>query len=267
MVAQIDGMPAVTPTGEAIAVYTQGKVGSKSLVVALECMHPGIHVWDIRRGLMEGVIEHEKIRGTRPRLLSEDRQFAEFLLEQPDTDLKAVSVVRDPVAIAVSSLFYNFIPRNPGVNIDEVTNEEFAERLVRGESFSSPSFHLDWFDIEVEPLTGIDVYNAGEFPIDTGYREYEGIRDDRRTNLLVMRLEDLSRVAKTALTGFFGIEAPDELPRNNAGTDTAYGARYDAFKASAKLPEEWVSWQLTSRFATHFYSPQELDDFANRWVG
>src|SRR5690606_29438010 len=112
-------------------------------------------------------------------LLSEDRQFAEFLEAHPDTNMRAVSVVRDPVAIAVSSLFYNFTPRNPGVDIDEVSDDEFIDRLVRGESFSHPSFHLDWFDIEVEPLTGIDVYEAGEFPVDEGHATYAGDRGNR----------------------------------------------------------------------------------------
>lgn len=258
--------PGTTPEGVAIAVYTQGKVGSKSLAEALGDMHPDVHVWDIRRGLMEGVIEHEKIRGTRPQLLSEDRQFAEYLEAHPDTDMRAVSVVREPVAIAVSSLFYNFIPRNPGVDINDVTDEEFTERLVRGESFSHPSFHLEWFDIEVEPLTGIDVYQAGEFPIDTGYQTYAGDRDGRHTDLLVMRLDDLGRVAHTALTDFFGTEAPAELPRNNTGSGAAYGDRYRAFQQTASLPEEWVLWQLQSQFATHFYSPAELEGFANRWI-
>lgn len=262
-----DGKPMVNEDNELVGIYTQGKVGSKSLVAALQTMYPDQHVWDTRRGLMEGVLEHERIRGTRPRLLSEDREFAEFLLKQSGVKMSLVSAVREPVAIAVSSLFYNFIPRNPDVDINEVADEEFAARLQRGESFSSPSFHLDWFDIEVKPLTGIDVYADGPFPTETGYRVYGGDMEDRHTDLLVMRLEDLGRIGTSALSEFTGKEAPAELPRINTGDDTEYAARYDAFKREARLPEEWVMWQLNSQFARHFYTDQEREGFAARWIG
>lgn len=269
MVAQLhpeSGKPVMQADGTALGVYTQGKVGSKSLVEAMEGMFPDTHIWDVRRGLMAGVIEHETIRGNRPRLLSEDRQFAEFLEAHPDANLKVASIVREPVAIAVSSLFYNLIPRNPGVNIDSVTDEDIVERLVRGESFSSPSFHLDWFDIEVEPLTGIRAYETA-FPKDIGYRTYHGERDNRSTDLLVMRLEDIADVAQPALAGFFGVEAPAALPRNNTGDAAVYADRYRRFRQTAQLPADWVQWQMDSQFATHFYTPDELSDFTHRWTG
>lgn len=254
------------PGNEIIAAYTQGKVATKSLVAALEGMYPDTHIWDVRRGLMEGVIEHESIRGTRPNLLSEDRQFAQLLLDNTTIDLRLASIVREPVGIAVSSLFYNFIPRNTGIDINEVEDVEIIDRLVKGESFSSPSFHLDWFDIEVKPLTGIDVYASKDFPVTEGYAEYRGTNGKRTSELLVMRLEDLQRVASVALSGFFSRQAPSSLPRNNVGAEAAYGPRYEAFKNSARLPEEWVMWQLDSRYAQYFYSKEELNQHAQRWL-
>lgn len=250
-----------------VAVYTQGKVASKSMVNTLQEMFPERHIWDVRRGTMEGVIEHETIRGTRPSLLSEDRQFAQFLIENPTVDLKLVSIVREPVAIALSSFFYNFIPRNPGVDINEISDDEIIARLIKGESFSSPSFHLDWFDIEVKPLTSIDVYNDGIFPVERGYDEYFASTGLRQSELLVIRLEDLSKVGSVALSGFFGTTAPEIMSQKNVGAEADYGARYTTFKQKARLPEEWVEWQLGSKYAKYFYTPSELVQFAEQWVG
>jgi len=180
---------------------------------------------------------------------------------------KVVSVVREPVAINLSSFFYNFVPRNPGVNIHDLSDEDIIERLKKGESFSSPTFHLDWWDIEVAPMTGIDVYGYGEFPIQDGSAVYSADLKGRHTDLLVMRQEDLRSVARAALSDYYGIEVP-ELARVNTAEDSTnnYADRYAQFKAEASLPEDWVTAQMNSRYAQFFYSPEEREAFTNKWV-
>jgi hypothetical protein len=58
---------------------------------------------------------------------------------------------------------------------------------VAGEAFSSPSYHLDWFDIEVSPQMGIDVYRNESFPIEKGFEIYSGKERLRRTEILIFR--------------------------------------------------------------------------------
>ena len=265
----------VTPLPYEIGVYTQGKVGSKAVLAALEDafdVYPpdesGMYVWDYRRSDPEGVRQHQLITGTRRRLLSDDPEVAQFMLEHPDRDFRVTTVVREPVAINLSSFFYNFVPRNPGVNIHDLTDEEIMTRLVAGESFSSPSFHLDWWDIEVEPMTGIDVYTQGEFPIAEGSAVYSANKGDRHTDLLVLRQEDLRRVAKTALTNYYDVDVPElEMVNTAEESSNNYVDRYNRFKAEASLPEDWVAWQMNSRYAQFFYSPEEREAFIAKWVG
>jgi len=249
-----------------IGVYTQGKVGSKSLVATLSKAFSDRHIWDFRR-TFDRVADHLAIRGTRPRLLSEDVEFTQFVREQPVVDLMLIATVREPVAIAVSSFFYNFGPRNPDMDIVSLTDEEIRQRLVAGESFNQPSFHLDWFDIEVRPFLGLDVYEHAPFPRDTGYAIYAAILGGRSSRLLVIRLEDLDRVAAQALAEFFGIQIEYESDRQNVGCAQAYGSRYAAFLASAKLRRSWVEWQLNSKYARFFYSLNERKAAALRWTG
>jgi hypothetical protein len=257
-----------------VGVYTQGKVGSKAVLAALEDafgVYPpdetGMYVWDYRRSDTEGVRQHRLLTGTRPRLLSDDPEVAKFMVDHPDRDFRVVTVVREPVAINLSSFFYNFIPKNPGIDVHELTDEEIIARLRRGESFSSPSFHLDWWDIEVEPMTGIRVYDSEPFPIEEGSAVYSADQGNRHTDLLVLRLENLAEFARDALSSYYGIDIP-EIESVNTAEDApgGYVDRYKRFKSEASLPEDWVSWQLESRYAQFFYSPEEIEGFMNKWV-
>ncbi len=264
----------VTKLPYEVGVYTQGKVGSKAVLAVLESAfgvyttdQNDMYVWDYRRSELEGVLQHQSITGTRRRLLSDDPEVAQFMEDHPARDFRVVSVVREPVAINLSSFFYNFIPRNPDIDIHNLSDEEIIQRLRHGESFSSPSFHLDWWDIEVQPMTGIDVYKNEQFPIEKGSAVYSADAGERHTDLLVLRLEDMQLFARGALSKYYGISVP-ELKKVNAAEDAPgdYDARYKSFKSEAKLPEEWVKWQMDSQYARFFYSENEREAFTNRWV-
>ncbi len=160
-----------------VGVYTQGKVGSKAILATMREMfdepdNPHMYVWDYRRSDLEGVRQHQMVQGNRRRLLSDDPEIALFITDHPDRDFKVATVVREPIAINLSSFFYNFAAKNPEVDIYDISDIEIVERLIAGESFSFPSFHLDWFDIEVKPMTGIDIFEHENFPIDLGYAVY-----------------------------------------------------------------------------------------------
>lgn len=162
--------------------------------------------------------------------------------------------------------FYNFGPRNPETDIHDVPDSEIVDRLVAGQSFSHPSYHLDWFNIEVEPMTGVDVYSHGRFPVELGSTVYSGYLGERHTDLLTFRLEDLSQVGAQALAGFYGKPIQEIKPVNTAD-EQAYSDRYKAFKRNVKLPIAWVAWQLNSQYAQFFYTEDERAKFAERWRG
>ena len=252
-----------------VGVYTQGKVGSKAILAALRKMFAAeddVYVWDFRRTSLEGVRQHDSIRGTRRRLLVDEPEIAEFMIAHPDRDMRLTSVVRDPVAINLSSFFYNFGPRNPGLDIHDITDAEVIDRLLAGEAFSYRSYHLDWFDIEVSAQAGIDVYSKGSFPIASGFEVYTGQRGLRRTDLLVFRLEDMARVAASALAEFYG-RSECVVTRENTADEQPYADRYKQFLCDSPLPAEWVAWQLNSNYAKFFYSDDERVEFAKKWSG
>ena len=252
-----------------VGVYTQGKVGSKAILATLRKLFAAdddVYVWDFRRTSLQGVKQHDGIRGTRSRLLVDEPEIAEFMIAHPDRDMRLVSVVRDPVAINLSSFFYNFGPRNPGLDIRDLSDGAVIDRLIAGEAFSHPSYHLDWFDIEVNPQVGIDIYSEDCFPIDKGFEVYTGEHPLRRTDLLVLRLEDIARVGAPALARFYG--RPElVIARENTADEQPYGNRYKQFLRGSHLPVDWVAWQLNSKYTRFFYSDEERAAFAKRWSG
>ena len=256
-----------------VGIYTQGKVGSKAVLATLREMFENqddpdehMYVWDYRRSDFAGTAAHQVVQGTRRRLLSDDPEIAQFLVDHPDRDMRVTTMVREPVAISLSSFFYNFGPRNPDTDIHDVEDEEIIDRLVAGQSFSHPSFHLDWFGIEVEPMTGINVYQNSSFPIDRGTAVYEGDIGERHTTLLTFRLEDLAHVGSTALAQFY--DRPEiPITHVNTGDEQAYADRYRAFKQDLVLPTDWVAGQLNSEYARFFYSLEERTKFSQKWSG
>jgi hypothetical protein len=254
-----------------VGVYTQGKVGSKAVLAALRGAYSGdseagdnMYVWDYRRSDIEGVKQHQVVQGNRRRLLSDDPEIAQFLVDHPDRDLKLTTIVREPIAINISSFFYNFGPRNPEVDINDVSDAQIVDRLVAGESFSSRSYHLDWFDIEVAPMTGIDVYKHKAVPADQQGTIYKADLGQRHTDLLAIRLEDIALHGAAAVSRFYAKNIT-HIPRENAGDEQAYADRYAAFKQSLQLPVDWVNWQLNSRYARFFYTTEERADIAKKW--
>jgi hypothetical protein len=256
-----------------VGVYTQGKVGSKAVLATIREMFLGdelagdnMYVWDYRRSDFAGTAAHQVVQGNRRRLLSDDPEIAQFLVDHPDRDMKLTTMVREPIAINISSFFYNFAARNPEVDINDVSDSEIVERLIDGQSFSDPSFHLTWFDIEVKPMTGIDVYKQEAFPITAGSDTYEGDAGERHTSLLAFRLEDLPRIGAAALAGFYH---KPEMPiaKVNSGDEQSYASRYKDFKNNVSLPVEWVAWQLNSEYARFFYNADERAAFSQRWSG
>lgn len=255
-----------------VGIWTQGKVGSKAVLATVKEMFdgdyeagPNMFVWDFRRTTKRGVESHRVVQGTRRRLLVDEPEIAEFREAHPDRDMRLTTVVRDPVAINLSSFFYNFGPRNPELDIRDLSDDEIIGRLRDGEAFSEPDYHLQWWDLEPKEQAGIDVYSHGHFPTESGFEIYSGNHGERHTDLLTLRLEDLSRVGASALANFYN-RPMRPIGRENTGDSQQYAARYNAFKRDAALPKQWVAWQLNSPYAQFFYDSDERERFYDKWT-
>jgi hypothetical protein len=177
------------------------------------------------------------------------------MLRRGDWDI--VCGVRDPVARAASTLF-----QIGGAWEAERDDDRAVVALTRSltELFDADRAGLDWFDAQLRPVTGIDVY-AEPFDPATGWQIY---RNDR-FRVLVVRFEDIGRVGADALAAHLGLDAPPVLAHTNDGGTKSYADRYDRFKRSAELPARVLDAAYGSKLAARFYAPAELDGFRARW--
>ncbi len=269
-----------------VIVYTVGKVGSTSVAATLEEVLDGRDVAHVHWLTAEQLQADEAYYKGRARSYWGRREMSRFMpryvwLGQqlgdavrsapPGTVWDVVTLVRDPVTRNISSFFQNlelmfdFWPAQEMAArpVDEVAArlvEMFLESNVTGNSaLELCGDPLTWFDLELKPVFGIDVF-AKPFPLTQGYEIYDG----PNSRVLLLRLEDLDRVAGVALRKFLGASASNVAQRNEA-SDKVYADVYRRFKQLLKLPGEYLDQIYASRYCQHFYTPEELAGFRARW--
>jgi hypothetical protein len=171
---------------------------------------------------------------------------------------KFITVVRDPISRNVSAFFENF-GRFTGKPFDIETDYSLAGLTNIFLEQYNHDIPLTWFDTEVRQVLGIDIYNH-PFPATRGFLEVT----QGAYQLLVLKLETDDRMKETAIRDF--LDLPDfQLLRANVGKDKEYGATYKKFTRNIRLPDVYIKRMYTSKYAQHFYTPEEIEAMRLRW--
>ena len=198
---------------------------------------------------------------------AEFRKLRKKIDENPAQHWKIVSLVREPVARNVATLFQNlseFVPdwhqRYADGKLRQSDIRELQEWLINTSTISD--IPDQWFDQQIKqiPAFGIDVY-AELFPKEVGYKIYRG---NAQADLLVIRLENLNECSQKAMREFFGFEN-FTLHNSNIGEQKDYTDLYNVFRKHP-LPVTYVQKIYNTRFAHHFYTDAELEVFKKRWT-
>jgi len=253
-----------------ILVYQMSKVGSRSVLFSLEYSYarhtlPGVPIYHIHKLADLDVHEERARRSSDIEELKSVRQCRQILKdfdELPDQHWNVVSLVRDPVARNVGAFFHNLDHYIPNWKVfwkeGSLTTAEIMQVFLRDEQVHHTA--NVWFDVEFKSVLGIDVY---EVPFNTaeGYQLYS---NPPKVDLVIIRLEDLNRVAVPVMDKFLGIH-DFKLYSSNIGDEKEYAKVYRAFK-STPLPLDYVQRIYQSRFARHFYTEAEITAFTNKWA-
>jgi len=247
-----------------------GKVGSKTVKLSLEKAYENVgyvppvlhsHVLtnldDIERAIAREFGAHGRDRA----VIRDARQLNRIIFKNPAFRWNVISLVRDPVARNVGTFFDNLPMILPDWR-QYYHSSEFNMRDLQNIFFKTEPIHntsLDWFDRQLKPVFDVDVF-ATPFPEGIGYHIYHSPRAD----LLLLRLEDLDRVAADAMQTFLGLNG-FKIHNANVGEEKDYAEIYRDFK-QAGLPAEYVDRIYQSKIATHFYAPAELNAFRRKWV-
>lgn len=254
-----------------IIILQQGKVGSLSIKNSLEyayrqLSYPAVihHVHalnnlDQREAYIKSTRENPE---QSIRQIQNWRRLRKEIDSYPKRKWKIINLVRDPVAIKVSALFQTLNEHIPDWQ-KYLKNGELTMNDLEKLFYSKPEFGVNdldtWHDEQIKALWGIDIF-AIPFHKDKGYQIY------RRANidLLVIRLEDLNRIANRAIDEFLGIKNLI-IQSINVANDKPYARLYDEFKTHP-LSEKYVDKAYKLRFANHFYTADEIAAFRKHWL-
>ena len=247
-----------------ILIHQMGKVASTAIAEALRA-HPDMERWQVQNTHTLNSYNHAQKRwffSRAGRTMPPELGTGDYLLREvlpTDRPIHIISPFRDPVARNISSFFHSLDYYLPGVDrsqpVPTATLLDAFYARMRHEAC------VKWYFDEILEPFGIDVYAT---PFDHA-RAHQTYRSDR-ADLIIFPF-DLPDPRKAALIAeFLGI-APFTLHRTNEAADRADAALYKRFIAEARLDDTYLDWMYGSRFARHFFTPDQLAALRARWSG
>lgn len=255
---------------EILMVHQMGKVGSSSVVATLEkhFKQPILHTHFLNKERLDKHIITLKNKGLK---LDGHLKIA-YLINQKKPELlskrkwKIITLVREPIARNISAYFQN-LDREHIQNClnqyqrNKIELPEIIDYFFQNYSHDIP---LKWLDWEIKEVFGIDVYQSDFIP-QKGYQIYR----HGSVELLLMRLENLNECWEEAMVNFFKgnySQSAIQLSQANIGENKGYSQLYKAFRQQVKIPESYIDKMYNSQYASHFYSPDEIDEFREHWL-
>jgi hypothetical protein len=248
-----------------IIIYQMGKVGSRTVYTSLNALNLDVPVYHLH--FLNGADHVERWvkelyphRGSYP-MLRLAKKIRADMERNPDKRWNLISMVRAPVPHEISVYFHRLDAFFNDFETRQANDPNFPRKVA--DYFMSHGIDdtpTAWFELQVEQLFGIDVY-ATPFPRERGYQVYE----KGSIRLLVMRLEDMNRILVPTVREFLNI--PDfEIVRDNIGEEKAYGKVYQEAIAHLRLSSQYLERKHSTRYAQHFYTPEELAKSVARWT-
>lgn len=250
-----------------ILVYQMGKVASSTVCASLReagIDNTVLHLHFLSDDLPAHIEAHKNSGIERiPYHLILGLAVKRQLRLRADNTCKIITLVRDPIALFVSNIFQNpqFVEEDIKNEIGFISADKIRAFLHRKMSDPSAfSYFDDWFERELKSVFEIDVF-AQPFDKNSGYQMYSR----GNVEVLLIRVEDLSRVGPKAIGDFVGIGSPLRFKPHNARSKTKEGAEYDALLGSFCIEAEICKQIYSRKLVRHFYSEDMINSFVSRW--
>ena len=173
--------------------------------------------------------------------------------------MQVITLVREPVANNIS-MFFELLGRYIATDIEssDCDIDELIGIFIKNYMHSRP---LTWLDAEIKTNFDIDIFQH-PFPVDRGYT----VISSGRTSLLVLRCELDDQKKAQAIADFLDLDE-FEIVRTNVASEKSYARQYAEFKQHIRIPPALLDQMYNSKFARHFYSSEEREQFRARWSG
>lgn len=234
---------------DAVLIYQPEKVGSMTIKSSLDREGvESIHVHNIITNCCgENQVLDEQIAYFKETLMKRERR---------NRKLKIITLVRDPLARALSAYMQGFgltkISKYITNNLSENAKEYVIWHLENDIEFS-------WFDNELRELTGIDIFT---YPFDK-MKGYTWIKE-KDVEILVLKTEKMND--NENIVGEFVGKQNLKYKPSNIGQNKHYKYIYEALLKQFRIPISYVKSQyVDNQKFNHFYSEEEKKEFWQKW--
>lgn len=252
-----------------LLVHQMGRVGSMTLVNTLRAMQlpwPVYHTHYLNPdNLVRNIERRQKVQWY---VWQRHLRVARLLSAAVDQQLDArewhiVSTVREPIGRNLS----NFI-----LDIERFHIPGFFRRYERGEIDIDQALevffrefnhnaHTDWIRDELNANFGLDIYREPFDPAQ-GYQ----ILHRGNVHVLIFQLERFDEVFKSGLEAFFERPAPGQPVHTHISSeDERAGRAYREILSRIRLPDEYIERMYDSDYMRHFYTPEQIQAFRDKW--
>ena len=175
-------------------------------------------------------------------------------------DTRILSVVRDPVARAISLLWYGLrgkCPYHPETENALETGFEKIQRSYFQEGFENREF--EWFHEELKAVFGIDIYEYS-FDKEKGYT----IIEQDNIQIMLLTTESINHL-ESEIGDFLGINN-FKIKSENKADRADYRFAYETYKRRLKLRQEMLDRvYFNNPYLKHFYTDERIREFYQTW--
>ena len=240
-----------------ILIYNPSKVGSSSVYYSLkenlEWM-PIAHLHYLNRDWIN--LFKEKGINNWKNNESKANEVYKLLTENKERRIKIITLVRDPVALELSSIFQGWKELFNINQVKDLKDEDILSHLNQKKF----DWLQTWYTKEFKEFTGVDVTQEPFDPI-KGF----GIYAKGNMEMLLIKLEELDRVKDDALNEFLGVSNINWSRKNASSEKSDISENYARIKKSFGLEEEKLNSIYDNDFMKKFYSKEELLVFRAKW--
>jgi hypothetical protein len=254
-----------------VLLYQFGRVGSHTIQDSLESWLGDTRIHHVHFLSEKGQQKFESYYPGNRYFVGRGKRYAirnQYLLRTIRRTIdqypwKVVTGVRDPIERNVSMFFTMIRAHFPQTRCYERMKGNDIEGLVQEliPLFLNEFDHdtpLNWFDEELKNVFGVDVFSE-PFDMENGYQVYK----HSNSRILLIRTENLSKVAETAFEMFFELKGFKLAPPPHSWRNQP---AYELFLKELVLPESYLDRMYNSRLAQHFYTAEQIAEFRRKWT-
>lgn len=233
-----------------IVVYSSTKTASSSIVTSL-----------YKNGLEGSHVHRILDKNERPRVIRDNYRENFILNKNKKQNIKVITLMRDPIARAIS-WYFEFI--YPGFIRHEINRggnifNDIMELIRRTGVKESRNNLLYWFDIEIKRVFDIDIYQY-DFDREKGY----AVIKEGNTEILLLTLENLNQ-NEEIIGDFLGVKN-FKLFNSNLGEQKEYSYLYEEIRQELKVDASIVELHfICNERIKHFYTDEQIKIFIDKY--